>query len=103
MAQFAAVWALSSEAATTGTLGATTASGAIVIGNDRKFIVSATGPFNMRIENSASASKTAATASDFEFPGSAVYTLQTGPNEDSVYIFNPGASSITYWLQPLAN
>ena len=104
MAQMAAVWTLSAELATTGTLTATTASGIITIGTDRKFIVSATGPFNMRIENSTSASKTAATANDFEFPGSAVYTLQTGPNNDSVYIFNPsGSVSITYWLQPLAN
>ena len=103
MAQFAALWALGVEEATTATLGATTASAIITIGVDRKFIISATGPFNLRMASSLSTSATAADAADFEFPGSAVYTLQTGPNMDSVYLFNPGASSITYWLQPLSN
>ena len=103
MAQFSAVWALSAEAAKTGSLNATTASSIITIGTDRKFVVTATGAFNLRMANSLTTSVTAAAATDFEFPGSAVFTLQTGPEQDSVYLFNPGASSITYWLQPLSN
>ena len=103
MAQFSAVWALGVEEATTGSLAGTTASSIITIGVDRKFVVTATGAFNLRMASSTSTSVTAADAQDFEFPGSAVFTLQTGPNMDSVYLFNPGGTSITYWLQPLSN
>jgi hypothetical protein len=44
----------------------------------------------------------AATASAFEFPGGAVFTVATSGATDHISIYNPTASSITYWIQPLA-
>lgn len=104
MAVLSAVFSLSAEAATTASLNTVTSTAAITIGADRKFIVRATGDFNLKMGTS---SLSAATASDFQFGGATtganVYTLSTGPNCTSIRIFNPGGSSITYWLQPLAD
>lgn len=102
MAHLSATFCFSGEAATTATLLTHTSSAIITIGVDRKFAITATAAFNLRMANSATSSITAAAATDFEFPGSAVFTIETGSGQDSVYIYNPNGSSITYWLQPLA-
>lgn len=102
MATFSATYTFSEEATKTGTISGTSASSLITIGANRKFAITASGAFCVLIVNKNSTTTTA-TANNFEFPGSAVYTLETGAQADSVSIYNPGGSSITYWLQPLAN
>ena len=99
MAKFSAVFTFSQEAPTTATLGGTTSSGEIVLGVDRQFAITATNAFNLVMGNSG---MSAASASNFEFPGSAVFTLSTSGGNDRIRIFNPGGTSITYWVQPLA-
>lgn len=101
MATFSAVFQFSDEAPSTATISGTSASSLVTLGTNRKFAIVATGPFCLLICNQNSTTHTA-TASNFEFPGSAVFTLETGNNADSLSIFNPGATSITYWVQPLA-
>ena len=100
MATFSAVFQFSDEMPSTATLSGTSASSLITIGTNRKFAIVATGAFCLMLVNSNSATKTA-TASNFEFPGSAVFTLDTGNNADSLSIYNPGSGAITYWVQPL--
>lgn len=106
MATFSAVFSFSAEAAVTAALGATTATAEIVLGNDRKFLIRATGDFNLKMGGSG---MSAASASDFQFSGAAagsgapVYTLCTNSAQDRIRIFNPGASGINYWIQPLTN
>lgn len=100
MAVFSAVFSFSEEAAITATLGATTSTSEIVLGFDRKFAVTATGAFNLKMGTTG---MTAAAATDFEFPASAVFTIATTSATDRIRIFNPGAGNISYWIQPLAN
>ena len=100
MATLSAVFSFSAEPATTASLGATTSTSEIVLGNDRKFAITATGAFNVKMGNSG---MSAAAATDFEFPASAVFTIATNSSQDRIRIFNPGGSSINYWVQPLAN
>lgn len=102
MATFSSVFTFSDEAPTTATISGSSASSLITIGLDRKFAIVATNSFCLLIVNSNSATRTA-TASNFQFPGSAVFTLETGSNADSISIFNPNGTSITFWVQPLAN
>lgn len=100
MATFSAVFSFNAEAAITAALGATTSTAEIVLGNDRKFAITATGAFNVKMGISG---MTAAAAGDFEFPGAAVFTIATNNAQDRIRIFNPGGSSINYWIQPLSN
>lgn len=99
MAKFSAVFTFSQEAPATATLGGTTASSEIIVGVDRQFAITATNAFCLVMGNSGMA---APSASNFEFPGSAVFTLSTSGGNDRIRIYNPGASAITYWVQPLA-
>lgn len=104
MARFAAVYSFNAEIAITATLGATTSTAEIILGNDRLFAIRATGDFNLRMGNSGMA---AASAADFQFGGATtganVYTIATNSANDRIRIFNPGAGGITYWIQPLTN
>lgn len=106
MATFAAVFSFSAEAATTASLNATTSTSEIVLGNDRKFLIRATGDFNLKMGITG---MSAASASDFQLAGAAagsgapVYTLCTNSAQDRIRIFNPGGGAINYWIQPLTN
>jgi hypothetical protein len=100
MAVFSAIFSFSNEAATTASLNATTSTADITIGKDRKFAIVATAAFNVKM---GMAGQSAAAATDFEFPGAQVYTLATNSAADSIRIYNPGGTSLTYWLQPLCD
>ena len=99
MAVYSAVFTFSEEPCITASLNASTASSAILLGTSRNFAIVASGAFCLTMGGST---MSAATASAFEFPGGAVFTVATSGATDHISIYNPTASSITYWIQPLA-
>lgn len=88
----------STTADLSGTVLATSSSAEIVLYRYQLFVINANGDINIRFGNSG---MPAAAATDYRIPvnGTAVYQL---PQQyDRFRLYNPGASSVTYWIQPL--
>lgn len=83
----------------TGTVATVSSSAEIVLGRYQLFAINATGDINIRFGNSG---MPAAAASDFRIPAGVVATYAIPAQYDRFRLFNAGASTITYWIQPLS-
>jgi len=81
-----------------GTITAGASSGEIVFGRYQIFALNANGDVNIRCGN---AGMPAAAATDFRIPSGIVASYPVPEQWDRIRLFNPGASTITYWIQPL--
>jgi hypothetical protein len=81
-----------------GTVTTTASSGEIVLNRYQLFAINANGDINIRFGN---AGMPAAAATDFRIPSGIIATYQVPANWDRFRIFNPGGTTITYWIQPL--
>jgi len=82
-------------------LGATTSTAELLAGQKYVlFAINATGDINIRFGN---AGMPAAAATDFRIPAGVTATYRLNQNHDRIRIFNPGASSINYWIQPMTS
>lgn len=88
----------STTADLTGSIGAGASTTEIVLGRYQLFALNATGDVNIRCGNSG---MPAAAATDFRLPAGVVVTYAVPANWDRIRLFNAGASSVTYWIQPL--
>lgn len=87
-------------------LGATTASGEIVLGTNALFIIVGRGSganvlggaFNLVFGNSGMGAPTAA---NFQLPGATVHRFQTGDHTDRIRVFNPDATTTDIYVQRL--
>jgi hypothetical protein len=77
---------------------ATTSSAEIVLGRYTLFAINANGDVNMRCGNSG---MPAAAATDYRIPAGTVAVYQVPEQWDRIRLYNPGAGSINYWIQPL--
>lgn len=82
----------------TGTITAASSTSEIVLGRYTLFAINATSDMNIRFGNSG---MPAAAVTDFRIPSGVVATYQVPEQWDRIRLFNNGASSITYWIQPL--
>lgn len=103
MAVFSAILGFAGDAGQTAALATVTSTGEIVLGPNAIFAIRSTGTapagdFNLKFGNAGMA---AASATDFQFPANQVFTLQTGDHTDRIRVFNPGGTSITYWIQKM--
>ena len=80
------------------TLGGTTSTAEIVLNRYTLFAINATGDINIRCGNSG---MPAAAATDFRIPAGTTATYAVPEQWDRIRLYNAGASSITYWIQPL--
>jgi len=79
-------------------LAATTSTAEIVLNRYTIFAINATGDINIRFGNSG---MPAAAATDFRIPNGVIATYQIPAQYDRIRLFNAGASSISYWIQPM--
>jgi hypothetical protein len=98
MATFQSIFVPDSTTDQSATLGATTSTAEIVLGANTKIAIIASGAFNIRFGN---AGMGAASATNFQIPSSAIAEYDLGDHQDRLRIFNPGASTITYWITKL--
>lgn len=80
-------------------LGGTTATAEIVMFKNALFAINATGDFNFICGFSGVKTPT---ASNFRVPGNVVAVYDLGDGADRIRLFNPGATSITYYIQFLS-
>jgi hypothetical protein len=85
-------------APTTASLGATTSTSAISLGSETVHFISATGAYHIKVGTSG---LSAASATDFYIPAGVIYTLYLNRNNTHIRIYNPGASAINYFIQPV--
>lgn len=78
----------------------TSSTGEIILGSYALFAINGAGDLNIRFGN---AGMPAASATDFRIPGGLIATYRMPKQYDRIRIFNAGASSISYWIQPLAS
>lgn len=90
--------ASSATADKNGSITTVTSTAEIVLGRYQLFAINATGDVNIRFGN---AGMPAAAATDFRIPSGVVATYAMTNQYDRIRLFNNGASSITYWIQPL--
>lgn len=98
---FSPVGGSTSTAATadqSATIATVTSTGEIVLNRYTIFAINATGDVNIRFGN---AGMPAAAATDFRIPNGVVATYAIPAQYDRFRLFNAGASTITYWIQPL--
>lgn len=88
----------STTADLSGTVGATSSSGEIVLSRYQLFAINATTDLNIRFGNSG---MPAAAATDFRIPAGVVATYQIPAQYDRFRLFNSTAGSSSYWIQPL--
>lgn len=81
-----------------GTVLAATSSAEIVLSRYQLFAINANGDINIRF---GSAGMPAAAATDFRIPANVVATYQVPQQWDRFRLFNNGATTVTYWIQPL--
>jgi len=81
-----------------GSVGAASASGEIVLGKYRLFAINASGDLNIIV---GQAGVQAPTAANFRIPSGVVAVYDLGSHADRIRLFNNGAGSVTYWIQPL--
>lgn len=81
-----------------GTITAGASSAEIILSRYQLFAINATGDINIRFGNSG---MPAAAATDFRIPAGVIATYQIPAQYDRFRLFNNGASTITYWIQPL--
>lgn len=84
---------------TVSALATVSSSAEIVIGNNAIFMISATGPINIRFGKSGMA---AASASDFYLPMNSPATFDLSDIHDRIRVFNPGTGSIDVHILPLS-
>lgn len=86
------------------TLGATTASTAVAIGKNVKFIITSDSSFTIGFGLSTAnggPGVTTPTAADLQIPANTVIVFDTGSQFDSFNVFNPNASTSNLWYQRL--
>lgn len=62
------------------------------------FAINANGDINIRFGPTG---LPAATAADFRIPANSTYIYPVSKQNQAIRIYNPGGTSITYWIQPL--
>jgi hypothetical protein len=81
------------------TLGGTTSTAELLAGQKNSlFAINANGDINIRFGNSG---MPAAAATDYRIPSGVTAVYQLTAQHDRIRIFNPGAGSINYWIQPM--
>lgn len=95
MALFASVLGLNDVVGNSASLSGTTSTAAIPITAQRQFAINATG--DMTIRFTSSAGTTAAVAGDFRIPANQTFVFSVPSDITTMYLYNPGASSITYY------
>jgi hypothetical protein len=106
MATFASIFspiggstASAATADISGALGGTTSTAELLAGQSyQMFAINATGDINIRFGN---AGMPAAAATDFRIPANQTATYQLNRNHDRIRIFNPGGTSVNYFIQPM--
>jgi hypothetical protein len=88
----------STTADLSGTILTTSSSGEIVLGRYQFFAINANGDVNIRFGNSG---MPAAAATDFRIPDGIIATYAIPQQYDRFRLYNAGASTVTYWIQPL--
>lgn len=88
----------SSTADISASLAGTTSTAEITLGRYSLFVINANGDINIRFGNSG---MPAAAATDFRIPGNGMAVYQLPAQYDRFRIFNPSATAINYWIQPL--
>lgn len=96
MATFSAIFTPDSTQDQSATVGAGVSSAAITLGKIRKFAINASGDMNIIFGQAAVG---AATASNFRIPSGVIAVYDTGDENNTIRIFNPGAGTLTYWIQ----
>lgn len=81
-----------------GTVTSAASSAEIVLGRYQLFAINANGDINIRFGN---AGMPAAAATDYRIPNSTTAVYQVPEQWDRCRIYNTGAGTITYWIQPL--
>ena len=95
MALIASVLGLGDQIGNSTTLAASTSTGAIAITKGRQIAINATQ--DMCIRFTASASVSAATATDFRIPQNQTFVFSVPAEITTMYLFNPSASTLTYY------
>lgn len=80
----------------TATIATVTSTAEIVFWNNAKIVLNATGDVNIRF---GATGMGASSASFFRIPGGVVAEYDLGDHNDRIRLFNPGGSTITYWIQ----
>lgn len=103
MATFSAVFTPSGSGTGTtadlnASLAATTSTAAITLEHNRLFAINADGDINIRFGNSG---MDAASGADYRIPAGTTAVYDLGNAFTRIRLYNPGGSSINYWIQPL--
>lgn len=77
----------------------TTSTAEIAMGAYQYFVINASGDINVRF---GPVGLPAATAADYRIPSGAQNLYPVSKQNPSIRIFNPGAGSVTYWIQFLS-
>lgn len=80
-------------------LAGTTSTAEIIYGAGEVIAINASGDINIKFGASG---MTAAAATNFRIPGGVVATYVFGNGSDRIRLFNPGATSVTYYIQVLS-
>lgn len=86
----------SSRSDLTGTILTTASSAEILMGAYQYIAINANGDMNIRFGGTG---LPAATASDFRIPANTIAVYPISKMNPAIRIFNPGGSTITYWIQ----
>ena len=89
----------STTADISGSVSSTTSSSEILLGRYNLFALNANGDINIRFGASGMPN---AVGTDFRVPADIVAVYRVPQQWDRMKIYNPGGSSITYWIQPLS-
>lgn len=85
----------SDAAPLTGSIAATTDSGALTLGINTVWALVATGDCHIRVGPSTVG---ASSTSYFYLPSKVIYTIAMNRNNDTLRLYNPGGSSINYYI-----
>jgi hypothetical protein len=98
MSQSPGIFSADSAQDLTASLAATTSTAEIVLGQGQLFALTATGAICIKFGNSG---MSAASGSNFQLPANAIAEYTMGQAQDRMRLYNPGATSITYYIQVL--
>lgn len=99
MSILAGIFSADSTADQSATLAGTTSTAEIVLAKQELICINANGDICIKFGN---AGMGAATASNFRIPSGIVAQYVLGP-ADRIRLYNPGATSITYWIQEMVS
>lgn len=88
----------STTADVTGTITTLASTAEIILGRYQLFALNANGDINIRFGNTG---MPAAAATDFRLPAGSIVTYRIPAQYDRFRLFNAGAGTVTFWIQPL--